>query len=425
MDVKFITVRQKNINTVPIVDGQIVALEDHNGFYYDMNSSRYKVSALTVSSELSGVGREEEIYVLTQGENPGIYIWDPNSNAYVLIANKDTDTYLTLINSIEEKVYLVGTNGQGTKELLWNTSVYVDLKNGNVVAKEFKGKATETYKADNADNAVNAENADTADVANKIGTSTVGDTFTGVYILNGVPTQVAHSVKKDVPEDAVFTDTTYSDFIGATEEQDGSNGLVPAPIRSDANKFLQGDGTWADVVIPDMEGCTSDADGKAGLVPYPAKGKYNSFLKGDGTWASYSAGYGLELVSLTFNLEDSGVTPGTYGPIPNADNMTTFKGEYILVPRITVDKYGRVTDIKEIPCYAGGGGSAVVDDYTLNTFTFTPDGERLLCTYDDIETAAATFEVDESGHLLATYRYDPSPITLNINSEGHCIANEV
>ena len=38
----------------------------------------------------------------------------------------------------------------------------------------------------------------------------------------------------------------YDVFVPATEEEDGADGLVPAPSASETNKFLRGDGTWAD-----------------------------------------------------------------------------------------------------------------------------------------------------------------------------------
>lgn len=41
------------------------------------------------------------------------------------------------------------------------------------------------------------------------------------------------------------TDTTYSDFVGATSSTAGANGLVPQPLVADKDKFLKGDGTWA------------------------------------------------------------------------------------------------------------------------------------------------------------------------------------
>lgn len=42
------------------------------------------------------------------------------------------------------------------------------------------------------------------------------------------------------------TDTTYSDFTGATSSVAGASGLVPAPVAGDQNKVLKGDGTWGD-----------------------------------------------------------------------------------------------------------------------------------------------------------------------------------
>ena len=43
-----------------------------------------------------------------------------------------------------------------------------------------------------------------------------------------------------------LTDTTYSNFVGATSSVAGSAGLVPAPTTSDTDKVLLGDGTWGD-----------------------------------------------------------------------------------------------------------------------------------------------------------------------------------
>lgn len=41
-----------------------------------------------------------------------------------------------------------------------------------------------------------------------------------------------------------LTDTTYSDFSGATASTAGASGLVPAPAAGDGGKVLKGDGTW-------------------------------------------------------------------------------------------------------------------------------------------------------------------------------------
>ena len=42
-----------------------------------------------------------------------------------------------------------------------------------------------------------------------------------------------------------LTDTTYSDFSGATSSTAGASGLVPSPAAGDEDKALKGDGTWS------------------------------------------------------------------------------------------------------------------------------------------------------------------------------------
>lgn len=46
---------------------------------------------------------------------------------------------------------------------------------------------------------------------------------------------------------------TYSDFTGATAQEAGAHGLVPAPTTGDISKFLKGDGTWATVPMPSFD----------------------------------------------------------------------------------------------------------------------------------------------------------------------------
>ena len=49
------------------------------------------------------------------------------------------------------------------------------------------------------------------------------------------------------------TDTTYSDFTGATSSVAGAHGLVPAPAAGDQGKVLLGDGTWGDATAKLVE----------------------------------------------------------------------------------------------------------------------------------------------------------------------------
>lgn len=117
-----------------------------------------------------------------------------------------------------------------------------------------------------------------------------------------------------------LTDTTYSDFGGATSSVAGSAGLVPAPTTSDPDKFLKGDGTWdtptdttysagtnvqisagnvisaTDTTYSDFTGATSGTAGSNGLVPAPAAGDEGKVLHGDGTWKDATA----KLVEMSY-----------------------------------------------------------------------------------------------------------------------------
>lgn len=56
-----------------------------------------------------------------------------------------------------------------------------------------------------------------------------------------------HTIGSDVPENAQFTDTTYSDMVGAGDGKAGTAGLVPAPAKGMQNAYLRGDGTWQEI----------------------------------------------------------------------------------------------------------------------------------------------------------------------------------
>lgn len=77
----------------------------------------------------------------------------------------------------------------------------------------------------------------------------VGSATHPVYIASdGTATETTYSLAKSVPADAVFTDTTYSVFTGATGSAAGTSGLVKAPAAGDNTKFLKGDCTWAEAL---------------------------------------------------------------------------------------------------------------------------------------------------------------------------------
>ena len=65
---------------------------------------------------------------------------------------------------------------------------------------------------------------------------------------NGVTIQT-FSADQATNVTAALTDTTYSNFVGATSSVAGTAGLVPAPAAGDDVKYLKGDGTWDSDVV--------------------------------------------------------------------------------------------------------------------------------------------------------------------------------
>lgn len=129
---------------------------------------------------------------------------------------------------------------------------------------------------------------------------------------NGVTIQT-FSANQATNATAALTDTTYSNFTGATSSVAGAAGLVPAPTTADPDKYLKGDGSWdtptgttytagtnvsidaqnvisaTDTTYSNFIGATSSVAGSNGLVPAPAAGDEGKALHGDGTWKDTTA----------------------------------------------------------------------------------------------------------------------------------------
>ena len=102
-----------------------------------------------------------------------------------------------------------------------------------------------------------------ANSAVKLDTATAGSATKPVYIIGGKPVACTHSLDKDVPANAVFTDHTYANMTAATDSAAGKAGLVPAPAAGAQGKFLRGDGTWQAIAA-------------SGLSAYPVGSIYQS-----------------------------------------------------------------------------------------------------------------------------------------------------
>lgn len=72
------------------------------------------------------------------------------------------------------------------------------------------------------------------------------------------------------------SNTTYSDFKGATADAAGAHGLVPAPAKGDTGKILSGKGTWEAMTMAYAEEDYTKASIGVTFAGSTDKSKYSS-----------------------------------------------------------------------------------------------------------------------------------------------------
>ena len=182
------------------------------------------------------------------------------------------------------------------------------------------------------------------------------------------------------------TDTTYSDFSGATSGDAGTHGLVPAPASGETDKYLKSDGSWAtvsqyslpaatastlggvkiganlsmdandvlsatDTTYSPFTGTDGTTAGTMGLVPAPATTDAGKVLSASGSWMTPDSGI-KTLTTADYNyptnnptmLSLDALTPGVYIVTPEDTSVN---------PAYNVRYNGRNTQI-------GGGGKLLI-----------------------------------------------------------------
>ena len=228
-----------------------------------------------------------------------------------------------------ESVVVNGSYDSLTKE------VVLTLQNGNTirfsVADLVSGLQTEITSS----NKLSADLVDDSTTTNKFVTATDKTTWSGKQ--NALTAGSNITISGDTIS---ATNTTYSDFVGATSGAAGTHGLVPAPASGDTDKYLKSDGSWAtvsqyslpaatantlggvkigsnlsmdandvlsatDTTYSAFTGTDGTSAGTAGLVPAPATTDAGKFLKADGTWAVSEGGI-KTLTTADYNYPTTG-----------------------------------------------------------------------------------------------------------------------
>ncbi len=117
-------------------------------------------------------------------------------------------------------------------------------------ASDVSDWAKAATKPDYTKDEVGLPNVDnTADADKSVKHATSADSAANASKVNN------HTVESDVPANAVFTDTdTWIPFVGATADNPGTAGYIPAPSAGDQEKFFCGDGTYKEIKATNAHG---------------------------------------------------------------------------------------------------------------------------------------------------------------------------
>lgn len=163
-----------------------------------------------------------------------------------------------------------------------------------------------------------------------IGTPTIPTVYNGKLTIKQNGATIDEFTANQSSDTTIsLTDTTYSDFTGATSSVAGAAGLVPAPAAGDDTKFLSGNGLWTTVSQYSLPIASSSTLGgiKVGnnLTIDPVTG----VLDADGS--TYTAGNGIDITNDEISIDTSVVAE--LSDIPTVNDST-----------ITIEKNGTTVD---------------------------------------------------------------------------------
>ena len=245
------------------------------------------------STSLLGSGNISITGLPTQTGNSGKYLKTNGSAASwnSLAAVAESGSYNDLVNTPDTTSSVT----EDSNALLTSGGAFTNLV--TVVEAGTTANKIDVTKA-GIKSTITINNVANATTATKLGSTTVGGTTTPIYLSNGTPTALAYTIAKSVPSDAVFTDTTYEVFGGATSSTAGTVGLVKAPVAGEQTYYLRGDGNWATVdALPSQTGqsgkyltTNGTTASWATVDALPSQsGNNGKFLTTNGTTASWVA----------------------------------------------------------------------------------------------------------------------------------------
>ena len=334
---KYYFVNYNELNTIPLSAGNVIALIDANGFYYDVEDDGTTVRRnINGSRELiygrpdaSTPGEINILYICNTGETLTgtnitlfeLYIWD---DEWFCIGNNTNDINVSTLVDNTLTYYLTGStaNGSTTGRLIKRQDVYVNNQGKITAVGGFGGGKADN--AVNADHAVNADNALVAekDTANNTisgyirniqpnssnpsvtitlgdGTSTSVNTFTPPVMSStqpGLVPQIPNDTTKNVLYRSGWDALDVSGLPAQSATNDSANQeIVSTYIKNlsfdSSTKVLtatKGNDDTDTISIPYVSDEYSGPDNGAGLVPASTSGDTNRYLNVSGDWETIS-----------------------------------------------------------------------------------------------------------------------------------------
>jgi hypothetical protein len=254
-----------------------------------------------------------------------------------------------------------------------------------------------------------------------IGTPTIPTVYNGKLTIKQNDTTIDEFTANQSSDTTIsLTDTTYSDFAGATSSVAGVAGLVPAPAAGDDTKFLSGNGLWTTVSQYSLPIASSSTLGgiKVGnnLTIDPLTGVL------DAGGSTYTAGNGIDITNDEISIDTSVVAELSDIPTVN-DSTITIQKNGTTVDSFTTNAAANKTinitvpttaaDVSALPASTKYGASLSL---SINSSTYVVTGQLKDQDGNDLGTAQTIDLPLESVVVSGSYDSQTKEVVLTLQN---------
>jgi hypothetical protein len=259
---KYYFVESSQIGQIPLVAGNVIALIDANGFYYDVEDEGAVVRRPIAGNRQfiyerptnATPGELNTLYICDTGETLTgseetlyeLYVWD---DIWYLIGNNTHDINVSSLVDATVTYYLTGStsNASTTGRLTKRSDVYVDSTG--------KINAPGGFGGGKADSAIRADSTASADTATSATQDGLGNNIAATYIKSLLPNVNNSSVLITMGDNSTDTINTY---VPPNVSTSGA-GLAPIIPQDITKNVLYRDG-WKALDISGMTADSADKD---------------------------------------------------------------------------------------------------------------------------------------------------------------------